>query len=212
MESFFDVSQRLTDANRSPEFRRVNMRTWWNEYTGERTERFCIINGAFFNVLYLDYWQTVLSHPLKDDGRLVTAGSTSDRTWKSVLFFDQSEVRIEEYRLGTNDPRGVERELSGAANAVVGKWFENDEDAELTGRTYVGGKDMDGDSRLETVLFYVSSKANWRDASRVLDNEFGAWTIMQLDGGDSSFLQCRSGKYVSTGRSVPHVFVVFEAP
>jgi hypothetical protein len=193
-----------TSTQPSPIFTRRTVVEWWKNYS-LLTNRFCMVNGAWFNYP----WNGRLSFPLKNNSTLYSTGYVGDATWKSMLILDGGRAWVKRYYLTTTNLDRVRNELSSYRTVIVARYEENEPDPR-DGRTLAGVRDVNGDGVGDVVLFYTSPDATTKHANSVLRSIYRATGTIQLDGGGSSQLLCR-GTHYQGNRSVPHVFTTFEA-
>jgi hypothetical protein len=191
----------------SPMFKRRDLREWWSRYAGI-PRLFCMANGAYFESVVGP--STQISFPLKNGGRLLTAGAKiwADRP-RSVLILDGPYAYIQPYQLKSNKFYDVLNGLPWYTGIVGYSW---DFAYALGGaHTLVAVRDADRDSRPEIVMIYTTVNGTPADVTYIL-SQLGAGRVMQFDGGASTQLQCPNVAVQSSGRGVPHIFATVAAP
>ena len=202
---------KMTDVNRGegpyggdePQLERQTAEQFWSELKPVNSQLFCISNGQFFRNDRNS--ATGLAFPVKSNGKVVSDGYAGEIEFpeeKLILGIWENRAEIVPF-----DPLYLR--LSTAPDAIVGLREDADKGVfDETGRTFMGVADTDGDRLNETLLIFSSKKATQPHAAEVLKN-FGATSVLMLDGGGSTQLFCQGKSYVNSPRTVPQALAVF---
>lgn len=186
-----------------PQLERLTAEQFWSELAPVNSQLFCISNGQFFRNDRNS--ATGLAFPVKSEGKVVSDGYAGEIEFpeeKLILGVWENRAEIVPF-----DPFYLR--LSTAPDAIVGLREDADKGVfNETGRTFMGVADTDGDRLNETLLIFTSKKATQPHAAEVLKN-FGATSVLMLDGGGSTQLFCQGRSYVNSPRTVPQAIAVF---
>lgn len=179
----------------NPTFTRQSLQQFWDSFTVDEPDAFCLVNGSFFAT---DADPAALAFPLKVDGQVLSEGYGQDE------FPDQKrmlELWPDHARITTLS--GETLAASDAPAILAGLTEDANKDSSaLIGRTFAGVEDADENGSLETVLFISSKTSRAADAAGVL-RSFGADDVIMLDGGDSAQMMCDNQPQVYSDRSIP---------
>lgn len=183
-------------------FRSRHLEDYWQSVAAD-PQAFCAVNGQFF---YMKEYPTRLPYPLKKDGQIVTDGYGIDQFPDKQLMLALWPGRADILPL-TRDTLYA----SDAPHIVAGLTADAPKQKKrITGRTFVGIDDGDGDGLFETVYIFASATATQMHAEAALQN-FGADKIMMLDGGGSTQLICGGRSYIASERLIPQALGVVAA-
>ena len=179
----------------SPTFSRQSLQQFWDSFTVDEPDAFCVVNGSFFAT---DADPAALAFPLKVDGQILSEGygrdEFTDQKRMLELWSDHARITtLSSETLATSDAPNI---LAGLAEDA------NKDSSALIGRTFAGVDDADENGSLETVLFISSKTSRAADAAGVL-RSFGADGVIMLDGGDSAQMMCDNQPQVYSDRSIP---------
>ncbi|GAB4283925.1 MAG: hypothetical protein Fur0025_14260 [Oscillatoriaceae cyanobacterium] len=191
-----------------PVLTRQTLNEAWAEFSGANPKGFCLTNGQFFRNDRASATATALAFPVKVKGTILTDGYAGDGeypTEKMMLELWPDQATIKDF-----NPTSFYS--SKALEVIVGLKQDADKQVEtITGRTFVGVKDSNGDGIRETVLIFNSAEATQPHAAEVL-RYFGAGEVMMLDGGGSTQLICQGKTYIPSDRTIPQTIGVVSAP
>ena len=191
-----------------PVLNRQTLNEAWAEFSGANPQSFCLTNGQFFRNDQASATTTALAFPVKVKGAILTDGYAGDGeypTEKMMLELWADQATIKDF-----DPTSFYS--SKADEVIVGLKQDADKQVNtITGRTFVGVKDRDGDGIRETVLIFTSAQATQPQAAEAL-RYFGAGEVMMLDGGGSTQLICQGKTYIPSERTIPQTIGVISAP
>jgi hypothetical protein len=184
-------------------FQRQTIRQFWQEFTQESSQPFCLSNGQFF---YMPKSPSPLPFPLKKDGEILTDGYAynefQEKKYILELWLDHADI-VE---------LSKENLYNSSAPDIVAGLREDAEKAKnkSVGRTFVGIDDQDLDGRYEVLMLFNSRSAKPQDAADAL-RSFGADKVMMLDGGGSTNLICQGNVLINTDREIPQAIGITAA-
>jgi hypothetical protein len=179
-------------------FQRRTVDEWWNyalNYTTSPTggQLQAVINASFLT----RYENTTpLSFPQKVDGRVNTSGANPDNSGKRVLglYASGTKARIADYGYVGNDFKTTETYLSNVNSALVGYSPDGGPTTDVSRKTYVGGRDTNGDGELDRLyILATTSEISKAAAIAILRDQYRTSANIQLDGGGSTQMKTRSG-------------------
>lgn len=187
----------------NPRFERQLLSLFWNQLSLEGTQAFCITNAAFFSTAPDP---APLALPLKQDGKIISEGYGADEYAGQVMMLEMWGDRVQISPLTAD---GLKSSSAPDIIAGLAETAAKDPSA-LTGRTFAGTADADGDGVNESLLILTTRTAAQVDAAQVL-RDFGANQVIMFDGGDSTQLICEGSRYITTSRLLPQALVVLHA-
>lgn len=184
----------------NPKMAYRTLQSYWNSFSAENPEAFCVTNGQFF---YMPETPTKLSLPLKKDGTMVTEGYAanefSGQTLMLEIWPDRADIRpLSKEALYSSDAPNIIGGLTEEAPKRVKRFVP---------RTFVGVDDRDGNGQFETLLIFNTRSARQADAADVLQS-FGSDKVMMLDGGGSTQLICQGDPVIYSERWIPQAIGV----
>ena len=186
----------------SPRIERHYLPDVWLALEPFEPDMICLANGQFFRDTVNGMWvnPTELAFPLKSDEVVISEGYERwrFRTQRVMLELWQDHASIA--------PLSRQAFYSSTAPNIIAGLHEQARvrPTEELGRTFVGLSDGDGDGLQERLFIYSGAAATQAHAAAVL-REFGARTIMMLDGGGSAQLACEGASYIQRVRPLPHM-------
>ena len=181
----------------NPSINRQSLSVAWDDFSSQESAAVCITNGQFFAT---NANPTTLAFPVKINGDEIDGyGSDEYFNQKLVLGIYDDHAEINSFSESVNDL---------PTNAIVGLSEDaNKSPNTYTGRTFFGVADDDNDGNYETVLIFNSKSTRQSDAAQVL-YDFGANSVVMLDGGGSTQLICDGQSLVSSSRAIPQTIGV----
>ncbi len=181
-------------------FQYQSLQQFWRQAVAADEKTFCVLNGQFF---YMPETPTRLAMPLKVAGQTLTTGFGYPQ-------YDGEELMLElwpdEARISDLTQRSFY--ISSAPDIIAGLTEVANKRAKYAvGRTFVGVSDRDSDGVSATVLVLNTLSATQAHAAQVL-RDWGAESVMMLDGGGSTQLYCRDGWKVQSERLIPQAIAV----
>ena len=207
----------------SGEFLKRTADEWWDwtlnntiSPTGGQLQ--AVINASFLTRLETSFTQ--LSFPQKVNGDVNTSGSNPDTDTKRVLGLYQgnTKARIADLNYKGNDYNTVTTFLSNVNSALVGYAPDGGRTRDTDRKTYVGGRDTNGDGELDRLYILTSTNEISKLATvAILRDTFLTSANVQLDGGGSTQMKTRSVSFGSKGclvptlgcRAVPDVLAIY---
>jgi hypothetical protein len=185
-------------------FFRQGLLKFWRDLARAVPNAFCVVNGQFF---YLPENPSRLVFPIKIDGKILTDGSgvRNDHPGQQLmleLWSDHADIRELN---AANLASSTAPEIIGGLTAEANKQAKR-----VTGRTFLGVIDRDGDGVNETVLVFNTTTANQPAADAVLKT-FGASKVMMLDGGGSTQVICQDQWVIFSERLIPQAIGIVAA-
>jgi len=191
----------------NPSFSRRSLAQHWGAVKAKQSGTFAVVNAQFFVTAANP---TPLAFSVRANGAVLSDGYGikaefpgqirllqlhGPEKWARIVGFSENELE------------------NGAAPEMVAVLDENANKGvnTLTGRTFAGVRDANGDGKGETAYIFCSKYASQKDASKVL-KAFGATAVGMLDGGGSSQLIVQGKSQVYSSRTIPHVLAVISGP
>lgn len=187
----------------NPEFESLSLLEFWDGFSTEESDAFCITNGQFF---FMQKYPYKLAYPMKVQGEILTDGFENK-------FYPEEKLLLEiwEHRADIRKASKIEFYASTAPDIIGGLTENANRKGKFhVGRTFIGLDDNNHDGVFETVLIFNTLSASQADAANTL-REFGADKIMMLDGGGSTQLYCRNKWYVQSERLIPQAIGITAA-
>lgn len=192
----------------SPRIERHYLPDVWLALEATQPDMLCLANGQFFRDTINGMWvnPTELAFPLKSEGAVISEGYERRRfRWQRAML----ELWDDRAAITTFSRQAFY--ASSAPNIVVGlDELARVRATEELGRTFVGLSDGNGDGLQERLFIYSAAAATQAHAAAVL-RDFGAQTIMMLDGGGSAQLSCEGAGYIRRVRPLPQLIATVPA-
>lgn len=210
-------------GTKSAEFTKRTVDDWWSwtlNYTVSPTggQLQAVVNASFLTREETAF--TPVSFPQKVNGTVNSSGSNPDTYAKRVfgLYQGNTKARIADFAYKGNDYATVQNNLSNVNSAIVGYAPDGGPTTDNARKTYVGGRDTDGDGELDRLYILVST-ADMTKAQTIvtLRDIFKTSANVQLDGGGSTQMKTRTVSFGSLGclvptrgcRAVPDVLAIY---
>jgi hypothetical protein len=192
----------------NPTIQRIANREAWNRAEAADADTFAVLNGQFFNN---SGEQVSLAFAVFSDGRNISDGYGTTSEFPGQIRLLRVDHAGDSARIDMFDESAFEA-VDGYDHRLAGLDVAADKGpTRLTGRTFIGVRDDDGDGAAELVMVFASSYATQPGAADVL-SAFGANAQMMLDGGGSTQLIVDGADYVSSSRTLPHFLVISSDP
>ena len=215
---------------KNPDFNKRTVQNWWSWAQNNMQNRpagaqFSAVNGSFFT-----YWPGTLiatvSFPIRDQGQLLTVGDNNNTWSKRIFTIDSTGTRawMDDTNSGSKDWNTVDTLLRYNWNAIWGyhpavctgvpneKCVDIDKNDRIA-RTWIGLRDVDSNGRYKSVLILTTKAATQQETLDMLAKDWASPKNMQLDGSGSAQVVLRGTSYTPANtRTVPHAFIVYEAP
>jgi hypothetical protein len=184
----------------SPSFTRQTLQQFWDRFSKDEKNAFCLSNGAFFST---NDDPAPLAFPLKSDDKLISQGYGASEYPDQKLML---EIWSDHAKISPLSGEALTSSTAPQILAGLGEYADKNPSS-LTGRTFMGVQDTNSDGKAETVFIFISKTAKQSDAVAVL-RSFGAEKLIMLDGGDSTQLICKNNPQVYSNRSIPQTVAV----
>jgi hypothetical protein len=185
--------------------RHRSLKEFWQTATdnaSRQQEPVVLINGTFFQVYKPP---TEIAFGLKSGGQVMSYGYGLDEfpgltrtiSWGA----GKATLQIQPYRRETFDSQTAN--VVGGLDPVAGMHVNR-----ALARTFMGIADTDKDGKNETVLVFSSPAARQGEAAETL-RQFGANSVIMLDGGGSTGLVLGGKTYLKPNTPVPHALAIY---